>query len=165
MLTHVCNVSLSNFVKKPAWVLFLVRAYYWETTKYVCYMGFNFAECTMLEFNRQSLHDCKIQQQVCESWQINCVCRLSLGLSTETMDVEDNKATKYMRQVCYFEKQRTWNHFNHFFILVASCCKLFDKLMCLIAAFNLNAKKCRQNMQEGRRKVEVTCSTRYYNTV
>ena len=41
-----------------------------------------------LNAQQQSLHSCKIQQQSCESWQINCVFRLSLGLSTQIMEFE-----------------------------------------------------------------------------
>ena len=39
--------------------------------------------------------------------------------------------------------------------------------MCLTISLNLNAKECRQSMQEGRRKVKVeaTDSTSYYITL
>ena len=37
--------------------------------------------------------------------------------------------------------------------------------MCLTASLNLNAKKCREYMQEGGLKVEATGSTRFHNTL
>ena len=37
--------------------------------------------------------------------------------------------------------------------------------MCLTASLNLNAKYCRDNMQEGGRNVEATGSTRYHITL
>ena len=52
-----------------------------------------------------------------------------------------------------------------FFTLVAFCLKLNDELMFLTTSLNLNAKYCRQHMQEGRRTVEGTGSTRYHNTL
>ena len=50
------------------------------------------------------------------------------------------------------------------FALAALCLNLNDELMCLMVSVNLNDKECRQYMQEGRRKIEVTGSTRYQNT-
>ena len=47
-----------------------------------------------LNAQQQSLHDCKISEQLCESWQINCVFRLSLGLSTQIMKFQYKQAYK-----------------------------------------------------------------------
>ena len=49
--------------------------------------------------------------------------------------------------------------------LVALRLKLNDELMCLTASLNLNAKQCREYMNEGERKVEATSSTRFHNTL
>ena len=51
-----------------------------------------------------------------------------------------------------------------FFLLVALCFKKIDGLMFPTASANLNAKKCRQYMQECRPKIEVTSSMRNQNT-
>ena len=50
------------------------------------------------------------------------------------------------------------------FTLAALCLKVNDELMCLTVSVNLKDKECRQYMQEGKRKIEVTDSTRYQNT-
>ena len=47
-----------------------------------------------LNAQQQSLHDCKIPQKSRESWQIHCVFRLSLGLSTQILEVEYKQAYK-----------------------------------------------------------------------
>ena len=47
-----------------------------------------------LNAQQQSLHDCKISQQFCENWQINCVFRLSLSLSTQIMEFQYKQAYK-----------------------------------------------------------------------
>ena len=47
-----------------------------------------------LNAQERSLHDCKIPQHIFESWWINCVLRLSLGLSTLIMEFEDKQAYK-----------------------------------------------------------------------
>ena len=43
---------------------------------------------------QQDLPEPMIPQQLCESWQVNCVSRLSLGLSTQIMEIEYNQACK-----------------------------------------------------------------------
>ena len=47
-----------------------------------------------LNAEQQSLHGCKIPQQICEGWQINCVFRLSLDLSNQIMEFEGKQAYK-----------------------------------------------------------------------
>ena len=47
-----------------------------------------------LNVQQRSLHDCKTPQQICESWQINCVFRLFLDFSTQLMEFEDKQAYK-----------------------------------------------------------------------
>ena len=47
---------------------------------------------------------------------------------------------------------------------VALCLKVIDKLICFATSVNLNAKKYREYMQEGSRKIEATGSTRYQKT-
>ena len=47
-----------------------------------------------LNARQRSLRHCKIPQQIGESWKVNCVFRLSLGLSTQIMEFEDKRAYK-----------------------------------------------------------------------
>ena len=42
-----------------------------------------------LNAQQQSLHDCNISQKLCESLQINCIFRLSLGLSRQIMEFHE----------------------------------------------------------------------------
>ena len=51
------------------------------------------------------------------------------------------------------------------FTLIAICLTLHDEIMCLAASPNLNTKNCREDMQEGGKKVEATGSTRYHITL
>ena len=128
--------------------MFLV-AFDWKTTKTVLlynmtnkqYFCFEESLIKKIGFNAQqrSLRDCRIPQQICESWRINCVIRLSLGLSTQIIEFEDKQANRCLRQESLFENQRTWSHINQFLTLVAFCFKLKDELMCLKASINLNA--------------------------
>ena len=51
------------------------------------------------------------------------------------------------------------------FTLVEICLKQNEKLMRFTASPNLNAKFCREYMQEGGRKIEATDSTGYHVTL
>ena len=68
---------------------------------------------------KQNLHDCKVPQQTREGWQINCVFRLSLGLSTQIMAFEYKQAYKKAETgvLVWFENQRLRSHINQFFLL------------------------------------------------
>ena len=51
-----------------------------------------------LNAQQWSPHNCKTPQKICESWQMNCVFRLSLGSSTQIMEFGDSKHTNSLRQ-------------------------------------------------------------------
>ena len=86
-----------------------------------------------LNAERQSLHDCKLPQKISESWQINYVFRLSLGLSTQILEVDykqayemietgvlvrkSKKIKPYQPVFFYFgsnmHKAKWWNHVSY----------------------------------------------------
>ena len=47
-----------------------------------------------LNAKQWSLHDCKIPQKISESWQMNCVFRISSGFSPQIMEFEYKQANK-----------------------------------------------------------------------
>ena len=59
-----------------------------------------------LNAQQQSLPDCKISQQFCENWQINCVFRLSLSLSTQIMEFQYKQAYKMIETGVLFWKSK-----------------------------------------------------------
>ena len=70
-----------------------------------------------LNAQQQSLHDCKIPQQFCESWQINCVFRLFSVCVYKSWSLSTSRHTKWFRHESQFENQRLWSHITHFFLL------------------------------------------------
>ena len=73
-----------------------------------------------------------------------------------------SKHTKWLKQESWFENQKTSSHISHFsFTLVAIRIKLKDELMCPTESPNLNAKWCRECMQEGGWKLSNPISIRW----
>ena len=123
----------------------------WETTKtYFCVTAWPLSSTLAsrshstnkngLNAQHQSLHDCKIPQQTCENWQINCVFRPFLGSCTQIMECEYKQAYKMIETGVLVWKSKNMKPYHSIcFALVAICLKLYDELMCLTASLNLNA--------------------------
>ena len=95
-----------------------------------------------LDSQQQSLHDCKIPQQFCESWQKICVFRPFFGLCTQIMEFEYKQTYKKIETGVLVWKSKSINPYQPIlFTLVAICLKLNGELMCLTASLNLNAQK------------------------
>ena len=94
-----------------------------------------------LNARQGSQHDCKIPQNFFESWEINCVFRLSLRLSTQIKEFEDKQAYKIFwdRSLSLKIKGHEVKSTN-FLTLVAICLKINDGLVCLTASVFLHAK-------------------------
>ena len=93
-----------------------------------------------------------------ENWQKNCVFRLSLGLSTQTMEFKYKQAYKMIETGVLVWKSKNMKSYRsiYFFALVAKCLKLNDEFTCLTASPNLNAKERWDYLQEGGRKYCIT---------
>ena len=96
---------------------------------------------------------------------MNYVLRLCLGFLPKSWTFKTSKHTKCLRQESRFENQRAWSQINQLSTLVPLCAKLTDELKCHMAAPNVNAKNCRQYMQQARRNFETTGSTHCHNTL
>ena len=94
-------------------------------------------------------------RQISESWQKNCIFRLSLGLSTQIMEFKYKQTYKMIETGVLVWKSKNMESYRSIFILfalVAKCLKLNEEFTCLMASPNLNAKKCSDCMQEGGQK-------------
>ena len=96
-----------------------------------------------------------------ESWQKNCVFRLSLGLFTQIKEFKYKQANKMIETGVLVWKSKNMSHIDQFFLsaLVAKCLKLNDVLTCLTTSPNQNAKLCWGYTQEGGRN---NCITELY---
>ena len=104
--------------------------------------------------------------KTCKRWQINCVFRPSVGLSTQIMEFEYKQAyTRIETGVLVWKSKIMKPYQSIFFTLVAICLKLNDEIMCLTASPKLIVKQCQDYMQKGGRKVETAGSTRYHITI
>ena len=94
-----------------------------------------------LDEQQQSLQNCKKPQQICKYWQINCVFRLSLCVSTQIMEFEYKQAYKMIETGVLVWKSKNKKPYQPFFFtFLAICLKLNDKMMCFTASPNFNAK-------------------------
>ena len=92
-----------------------------------------------------------------ESWQNNCVVRLSLGLSTQIMEFKHKQAYKMIETgVLVWKSKNMKSYRSIFFALLVKCSKLNDEFNCLTASPKLNAKYCWDYLQEGGRKYCIT---------
>ena len=95
--------------------------------------------------------------KIYESWQKNCVFRLSLGLFTQIMEFKYKQAYKMIETGVLVWKSKYMKSFRSiFFDLVAKCLKLNDEFTCLTTSPNQNANYCWDYMQEGGRKYCIT---------
>ena len=79
--------------------------------------------------------------KIFESWQKNCVFRLSLGLSRQIMEFKYKQAYKMIETgVLVWKSKNMKSNRSNIFALVAKCLKLNDELTCLTASPNLNGK-------------------------
>ena len=73
-----------------------------------------------LKAQQQSLHDCKTPQHVCESWQVNCVFRLYLALSTRIMEFEYKQAYKMIETGVLVWKSKNMKPYQPIFFYIGS---------------------------------------------
>ena len=95
--------------------------------------------------------------KIYESWQKNYVVRLSLALSTQTIEFKYKQAYKMTETgVSVWKSKNMKSYRSTISALAAKCLKLNDEFTCLAASPNLNTKFCWDYMQEGGRKYCIT---------
>ena len=119
-------VSLTCLIKK-SWELFLV-VFGWETTKtQFCATAWpvskTFASKSHVTnkkcFERTATESAALQDttKISEKWQINCVFRLSLGLSTQILEVEYTQAYKMIETGVLVWKSNNNKPYQSLFLL------------------------------------------------
>ena len=87
-------------------------------------------DCTTVRYHRK----------LYESWQKNCVFRLSLGLFTQIMEFKYKQAYKMIETgVLVWKSKNLKSYQASFSALVAKCLKLNDEFTCLTTSPNQNA--------------------------
>ena len=149
-ITISLNTQRDKFVSRSGW----------ETTVLACFPSKG------LNAQQQSLHDCKIPQKISESWQINCVFRLSLGLSIRILEVDYKQAYKMIETGVLVWKSKKNKPYQPIFFYFAS--NMHKAKWWTHVSYGMSQLECQimPRVYAWRWvKIEATGSTRFHNTL
>ena len=119
----------------------LVLRYSMTSKQYFCVGELLNYQKTLWMLSNGDCTTVKHHTKIFESWQKNCVFRLSLGLFSQIMEFKCKQANKMIETGVLAWKSKNMSHIDQFFLsaLVAKCLKLNDEFTCLTTSPNQNA--------------------------